>query len=382
MAFEKDRSLQATLLALVGATLVGACTTSVPAPVVDRTVRRDPPPPIQRVPQPLPPSREGAPLIIQPDNSGVTTMPAPATVIGERSAPPAITGSPISGTQPGNTPGSAFHVVQRGETLYRIAVNNGLNVDALASWNNIAAGQGIREGQVLRLRPPEGTITSVTPIAGQPLPGDGRSAPPATMDAPLKTEPRAQRVPYSDSALAQIQRSEGNVVPPAVTQPSSPASAPSVGATDPTRSAPPAGATLQPLAGEAEFKPGNGVDRDGVAWTWPTTGKLASRFNERAAMKGVDIATRIGTPVVAAAAGKVIYVGKEPRGFGQMIVVSHAKETVSVYFHTDKVLVKEQQRVTLGQRIAEVAESAESKMHFEVRRQGRPLDPVSLMPSR
>jgi lipoprotein NlpD len=78
--------------------------------------------------------------------------------------------------------------------------------------------------------------------------------------------------------------------------------------------------------------------------------------------------------------GKVIHVGKEPRGYGQMIVISHAKETVSVYFHVDKVLVKEQQRVLLGQRLAEVSDSAGNKMHFEVRRLGRPVDPLTLMP--
>jgi lipoprotein NlpD len=99
-------------------------------------------------------------------------------------------------------------------------------------------------------------------------------------------------------------------------------------------------------------------------------------------MKGVDLAAKPGTPVVAAASGKVIYVGKEPRGYGQMIVVSHAKETVSVYFHTDRVQVREQQRVTLGQKIAEVSDGAGNKMHFEVRRQGRPIDPLTLMPSR
>ncbi|TAG67006.1 MAG: M23 family metallopeptidase, partial [Burkholderiales bacterium] len=105
-------------------------------------------------------------------------------------------------------------------------------------------------------------------------------------------------------------------------------------------------------------------------------------FNEKAAMKGIDIAANTGSPVVAAAAGKVIYVGKEPRGYGQMIVVSHAKETVSVYFHTDKVQVREQQRVTLGQRLAEVSDTSGNKMHFEVRRQGRPIDPITLMPAR
>jgi lipoprotein NlpD len=341
-------------------------------------------------------------------SSGVTIGAAPSTTITERAAPPstitgAPIGAPIAGGQPGNTPGSQFHVVQRGETLYRIAVNNNLSVDALAAWNNLnPIAPNIREGQVLRLRPLDGAITSVTPVSGQL--SDPRAAPPATQGAaplvvqsdgtvlpstpvvpatpaaPLKTEPRAQRVPYSDAALAQMQRGDANVLP--ATAASGAAASTQTNAPDPARSAPAAGAGAQALAGESEFKPGNGVERDGVTWTWPTTGKLASRWNERAAMKGVDIAAKSGTPVVAAAAGKVIYVGKEPRGFGQMIVVSHAKETVSVYFHTDKVTVKEQQRVTLGQRMAEVADGGGDKMHFEVRRQGRPLDPLALLPTR
>jgi lipoprotein NlpD len=389
-----------TPLCLLTAMLLAACTTSVPAPVVERNARPAPLPPIQGAPQHFPGASQSLPPAVQPfPSSGVTTMPAPAATITERTAPPAI-----AGTQPGNTPGSAFHVVQRGETLYRIAVNNGLNVDALAVWNNVAPGQSIREGQVLRLRAPDGG-TGFSPITGQPLPvGDGRSAPPAATGtpqalapdappaplAPLKTEPRAQRLPYSDGALAQMQRSEGT---PASPNSSANASGATI-ATDPSRAAPPAvsggptiGATpapanTQPLAGEVEFKPGNGVEREGTVWTWPTTGRIASKFNDRAPMKGVDIASKSGTAVVAAAAGKVIYVGKEPRGYGQMIVVNHGKETVSVYFHADKVSVKEQQRVTLGQRIAEVSETSGNKMHFEVRKQGRPIDPVSLMPAR
>jgi lipoprotein NlpD len=380
---------------------LAACTTKVPAPIVDRTARPASPP----VPAPIESRDAGsAPpsTTVQPaPATGVTIGVAPPSTISERGAPPAV-----SGTLPGNTPGSAFHVVQRGETLYRIAVNNGVSVEALAAWNNLdAVNPNIREGQVIRLRPPEGAITSVTPITGQPLPapgpgaiagasptpGDARSAPPSTLPpAPLKTEPRAQRLAYSDSALTQMQRGDAAIVPPSSTVPGAAASSPSsVSAMPPTATSggneparPGAPASTQPLAGESEFKPGNGVERDGVTWTWPTTGRLASRWNERAAMKGVDIAVKSGTPVVAAAAGKVIYVGKEPRGLGQMIVVSHAKETVSVYFHTDKVTVKEQQRVTLGQRIAEVADGGGDKMHFEVRRQGRPMDPLTLLPAR
>jgi lipoprotein NlpD len=412
----KPQKTSVLLMALLSIA-ISACTTTTPAPIVDRNDRTSRSAP----PQPIPPSRpapidsrdsRSAPpstsdVTAQPaPSSGVTIGAAPSTTINERSAPPStVPGAPVAGNLPGNTPGSQFHVVQRGETLYRIAVNNNLNVESLAAWNNLSPiTPNIREGQVLRLRPPEGGLANVTPIdprsappgaqTGAPLvvQPDGSVLPstptPAAPSAPLKTEPRAQRLPYSDSALAQMQRSDGNIVPQSTTspspQPSNAASAPSASGapSDPARAAPPASAGAQPLAGEPEFKPGAGIERDGVTWTWPTTGRLASRWNERAAMKGVDIATKGGTPVVAAAAGKVIYVGKEPRGNGQMIVVSHAKETVSVYFHTDKVTVKEQQRVTLGQRMAEVTESAENKMHFEVRRQGRPLDPVSLMPQR
>ena len=358
VAFTNTSLLASALLVA----LLAGCTTSVPAPVVDRTARPvvTPRPDIR----PLPPVTSGA-------NPNV----------------------------PGNTAGSQFHVVQRGETLYGIARNNNVDINALAAWNNMATTQPIREGQVLRLSPVSGatgalpagaTVTPIPPAAsiqGQPLPGP--SAPPAPVlapvgpgpasmpspgvtpvEAPLKREPKAQRVPYSDGALAAMQRSEG--VSPTMPMPVAP-----VG--DGRSSAP---ATVSPAAApvDADIRPGNGVDREGIAWTWPTTGKVASKFNDKAPMKGIDIAANAGTAVVAAATGKVIYVGKEPRGYGQMIVVSHAKETVSVYFHADKVQVKEQQRVLLGQKLAEVSDTAGNKMHFEVRRQGRPLDPLGLMP--
>ena len=350
--------------------VTAACTTSIPAPVVDRSVR--------------------------------PTAPLPQVPI----APP-VAVTPINPNLPGNTAGSQFHVVQRGETLYGIARVNGIDVNALSAWNNIVAGQTLRDGQVLRLSPPLGSApanagagTTITTIpsagliqgqalpAGTPLPAGAPnpSLSPITgpavvttvtpVDAPLKRDPKAQRLPYSDAALASLQR--GDAAAPVVADPR--AVAPSVVASSPTPAATPAAPAAPVSAVDTEIKPGNGVDRDGISWTWPTSGKVSSKFNEKAPMKGIDINANAGTAVVAAATGKVIYVGKEPRGYGQMIVVNHAKETVSVYFHTDKVLVKEQQRVLLGQKLAEVADGAGNKMHFEVRRQGKPLDPVALMP--
>lgn len=357
--------------------LVSGCTTSMPAPVQDRTSRSAAGPLSQQL---LPP----VPVVVSP-------------------ASPAL---------PGSTAGSQFYVVQRGETLYGIARANTTDINALAAWNNIIIGQPLREGQVLRLQPPSDTAVgmpatpssgapsaTLTPIPttgaiqGQPLPAGPTAvitsvtpivtpvAPVTSVETPLKREPRSQRVPYSDAALASIK--QGEATAPLVSPPGPTASAPVAPAstTSPSLSTPPGTASTAPAPLiEAEVKPGAGVDRDGIAWTWPTSGKVTSKFNDKAPMKGIDIAANAGTPVVAAAAGKVIYVGKEPRGYGQMIVVSHAKETVSVYFHTDKLLVKEQQRVLVGQRLGEVGDSAGNKLHFEVRRQGRPLDPLLLMP--
>ena len=357
------------VLSAIAVAVTAACTTSIPAPVVDRSTRPVAPPAVTPV------------------------------------APPVIV-TPIDPNLPGNTAGSQFHVVQRGETLYGIARSNNIDVSTLSAWNNIVAGQTLRDGQVLRLAPPLGSAPAVTSpgttvtaipatgaIQGQPLPAGAplpptNAMPPGTVagpslsplatpiDAPLKREPKSQRLPYSDAALASLQRGDAPapgaeqraLVPPVAA--SAPAAAVSAAA------APAAAAS----AFEFEIKPGTGVERDGISWTWPTSGKIASKFSDKAPMKGIDIAANAGTAVVAAATGKVIYVGKEPRGYGQMIVVNHAKETVSVYFHTDKVLVKEQQRVLLGQKLAEVADGAGNKMHFEVRRQGKPLDPASLMP--
>jgi len=366
------------LASAVLAAVLAGCTTRVPAPVVDRSA----------APPPLP-----APIATP------APMPVPA---------------------PGATSGSQFYVVQRGDTLYSIARVNNLDLNSFLAWNGLIPGQAIREGQVLRLAPPggmaanSGVATGVQPTAGnpvitavpgagaiqgQPLPSTPATAPGLTplppagapgvasvtpVEAPLKREPKAQRLPYSDAAYDTMQRGDAPPVAVAGATPATGPVAPRAATPGVAGSAPlpAAGAApaVSPAVVEPEVKPGGGVERDGITWTWPTSGKVASKFSDKAPMKGIDITANVGAPVVAAAAGKVIYVGKEPRGYGQMIVVSHAKETVSVYFHTDKVLVKEQQRVLIGQKLAEVADGTGNKMHFEVRRQGRPIDPISLMP--
>jgi len=353
------------LLAATLAVVLTACSTTTPAPVVDRTAR---PAPV------APPAR-----------------PAPA---------------PTPAATPTVTPGSQFYVVQKGDTLFGVARAHRVEPAVLAGWNGLAAGAGLREGQVLRVVPPLGSAPAVTApgttvsaapatgaIQGQPLP-PGASAPSATpspapsltpvtvIEAPLKREPKAQRLPYSEAALASLQRGETTPGVPAATPQ---ASAATPAATAPAPTATPTTTTTPPAAVggvDLEVKPGNGVDRDGVTWSWPAAGRVVSKFNDKAAIKGIDIAVAAGTAIVAAATGKVIYVGKEVRGSGQMIVVSHGKGVVSVYFPVDRVQVKEEQRVLLGQKLADGVSGSDARLHFEVRRQGQPVDPVSLMPAR
>lgn len=364
-----------SLLALC---LLSACTASRPAPVVDRTQ----PPATAARPEP--------PRVVQAPVPAPVTTPAPVVT---PAAPPAQM-APVS-----PLPASGVHVVQRGENLYRIALNYGLDMNALAAWNGMTTASPLREGQSLRLTPPPGGVAAqpapgapapapivaqpLPPVAAPPLPGASPpGAPPASVaaDVPVRREPRAQRVPFSESALAEMQR-EGRPTTGATesTAPGGTAAAtgPTSGATLPGASGASAAAAT---SAEPEVRPGAGVERDGVRWTWPTTGRVVSRFNERAPLKGIEIAAALGTPVVAAAAGKVIFVGNELRGCGQMVVISHGEGVVSVYCHLGKVAVREQQRVTLGQRIAEVSDTGNARLHFEIRRQGRPLDPIALMP--
>lgn len=125
--------------------------------------------------------------------------------------------------------------------------------------------------------------------------------------------------------------------------------------------------------------PSSGVLRDGISWTWPAAGKVVSIFDSQAALKGVDIAVESGAPVVAAASGKVLYVGKEANSDKRMLLILHNGGAISAYFHMDVVVVKAGEQVNLGQKLADLIGDTERKIHFEIKRNGRPIDPVALI---
>ena len=124
------------------------------------------------------------------------------------------------------------------------------------------------------------------------------------------------------------------------------------------------------------------IDPDQLDWAWPAKGKIVAGFSETANLKGIDIAGTAGEPVRASAAGRVVYAGSGLRGYGKLIIIKHNATYLSAYAHNREILVKEGQQVTRGQKIAEMGntDADQVKLHFEIRRLGKPMDPAKYLP--
>jgi len=121
----------------------------------------------------------------------------------------------------------------------------------------------------------------------------------------------------------------------------------------------------------------------GIKLAWPADGTLTQRYNGSSS-KGLTIVNKAGTPVKAAAAGTVVYAGNRLRGYGNLVIVQHAGEFLSIYAHNEKLLVKEGQKVSQGQQLAEMGSTDRSgpALYFELRRRGQPVDPIAALPRR
>jgi lipoprotein NlpD len=302
------------------------------------------------------------------------------------------------------------YTVKRGETLAQIALDHGLDYRELAMWNNIENPNVIRVGQVLVLSgtasagstvsasgtsngTPSGTtttplVTSVpVPTNSEPRPVNMATSSTGKNTASYKSEPKAVKLPYSEQALAQLKEAPPPAPPPPMPAPTPaivPATTtpPAVVATAPTSAAAAAaGATAAaPAKGESSRVPE--IDGEKTEWVWPATGKIVSGFSDTSTLKGIDIAGKAGQPVMASASGKVVYAGTGLRGYGKLIIVKHNATYLSTYAHNREILVKEGQSVTKGQKIAEMGDSDadQVKLHFEIRRLGKPIDPVKMLP--
>jgi len=315
----------------------------------------------------------------------------------QRTTPPAATQDLA---RPGDArPGT--HVVKQGETLYSIAVANGMDPRELAALNNISDPSKIQVGQALLLRPATpapvaetGTVTvspvtGAAPIEARPLgaaigapggpatPGPaapvaaapGTTAPGATTGPTvvipgLKTGPKAAKLPYSEQNLALLRRGDA-----------APAAAPAA------RPEPPAAAPAPEPAPKAPAATGD----DAIDWGWPATGQVTAGFQENG-NKGLSIAGKVGDPVFASAAGSVVYSGEGLASYGKLIIVKHNDKYLSVYAHNNAILVREKQSVAKGQKIAEIGTTGAAgdrpRLHFEIRRFGKPVDPQQFLPDR
>ena len=318
-----------------------------------------------------------------------TKSPAP---VAERApltgaAPPGAPAPTKPGAEPDWRPKT--YTVKRGDTLYQIALDHGLDYRELAGWNNIENINRIQVGQVLALSPPGqpgpgGVVT--TPLAAAPpvTPSGAEARPPAVAAPPpsgrgntptFKTEPRAIKMPYTEQALAQMQQLSPMPAPPAAPPPPAPV---------PVAAAPAAPASAAPAVAAAPSDAGRvpEIDDEKIDWIWPASGKVVSTFSETATLKGIDIAGKSGQPVVASAAGKVVYAGTGLRGYGKLIIVKHNATFLSAYAHNKEIDVKEGQQVAKGQKIAEMGDTDadQVKLHFEIRRLGKPVDPTRYLP--
>ncbi|MGE5387243.1 MAG: peptidoglycan DD-metalloendopeptidase family protein [Betaproteobacteria bacterium] len=287
--------------------------------------------------------------------AGCASQP-PAPVV-ERSTPT------VSARAPAAPSGQGYYTVKKGDTLYRIALEHGVYYRDIAAWNNITDTNSIKEGMVLRVAPPgaeSGAVTTQPIQTGpqvevRPLGETPAAAPvvsPATNDN-VKREPKVNKEPYSDAAWERAQ---------------TPASA----------AAKPAETKAEP---KSEAKPAE--TGAGLVWGWPATGKMTAAFGENG-NKGIDIAGRDGDPISAAADGKVFFVGLQ-KGYGNLLIIGHTNGYISVYAHNRKILVSEKQQVSKGQKVAEMGKSDSEngvKLHFEVRQQGKPVDPLAYLPKR
>jgi lipoprotein NlpD len=293
--------------------------------------------------------------------------------VAEKTAPEVTRATQISMSDRGDLPVGPDYIVQPGDTLYAIAFRLGMDYRALAALNDIEAPHMILVGQSLATVAPDVTAASVSARAG----ADGRDT------ADLKGQGQANK-----ASSTQVAASSGE----ASAAPSQSAGSASSSAPAATQAAPVvaqlstrgSGATPEPTP-KPKAKPepvlvaNAPVDR----WGWPAKGGITRSYAEDV-HKGIDLAGARGDPVRASAAGVVVYAGTGVTGYGALIIIKHNDTYLSAYGHNDELLAAEGEQVAAGKLIARMGSSGTDsvKLHFEIRRNGRPINPASLLTSR
>ncbi len=269
--------------------------------------------------------------------AGCSSHPSSGVRVVDRSNGGSASTSAASERQPVTT---GQYRVKRGDTLFSIAFRYGWDYKALASRNNIPEPYTIHPGQTIRF-------------------GDGSSASAPVAAAQTETS-------TSPSGSFKVTR-RPIIFTPVPGAPGQKAAAPA------------------PVAAAPEPVPVPAGEKIAGGWTWPANGVLIGKFASNGSLnKGVDIAGELGQPVFAASDGSVVYAGSGLRGYGELVIIKHSDTYVSAYGHNRRLLVREGQQVKAGQTIAEMGSTGTDrvKLHFEIRRQGKPVDPLQFLPRR
>ncbi|HEX7368845.1 MAG TPA: peptidoglycan DD-metalloendopeptidase family protein [Rhodanobacteraceae bacterium] len=340
---------------LVVATMLLAGCATTPAPVVNHSFGGSSPPPAEmQSSQPAPPS-SGA----QTFGIGGQSNPAPAGAI-------------TTTTHANGTMGANGYIVAPGDTLYSIAFAHGMDVRDLAALNAIPPPYVLHPGQVLKLKPGQGTVatTTTTTVTTTSRPTAIEAPPPSS--APVFGAVTPQTMGANGVAPAEPQ-STAAAAPSVVPVAGEPVPSP----TPPSESVPPS----VPVPA-----PGGTRSVAGITWQWPAQGKLLGGFSAGTGGEGagLNIAGNMGDPVRAAAAGIVVYSGNGLPGYGELVIIKHNDTYLSAYGYNSKRLVKEGDHVAAGQEIALMGASGAPRveLHFEIRKDGKPVDPLGYLPSR
>jgi lipoprotein NlpD len=362
------------------------------------------------------------------------TLSACTQEVMVRPAPSTATPAPSRPSRQ-DAPSAPSYTVQPGDTLYKISVQYGVDYRDLASWNDIAAPYTIYPKQQLRV----GALTSAPSLASEQAPVGSTQAPPSSSN-PVRTPPaNAERVgaanvpsvtrpapapgydanlgvtlPEGAEPIASSAGSASSTTAPVFESVEAPSAAAVAVAPTPTTAAPapaapapaaPAAAvvvattaassaaeSVKPLAPSAASPTPNPPAADvssakpsAAGWIWPSTGKVVVTYaNGDPTRQGIDIAGEIGQPVRAARDGEVVYSGAGLIGYGELVIIKHSPELLSAYGHNRVRLVKEGDKIKAGQKIAEMGKNATNRvlLHFEVRKNGKPVDPLPLLPAR
>lgn len=278
-------------------------------------------------------SKPRGPIPVEDRVAGPSTVRTQQQAQVQKQQSPVAVSSPISmgatlpGTENAGKPG--YYSVRSGDTLTKIALDHGQAWRDIAKWNGLDNPNVIEVDQVLRVVPPASDAAanrpaaSAKPSAAAPQAANSAAAPgPTTVASPLPASSAANTVNAANSD-------------------------------------------------------------DNLVFAWPHPGQVLTGFDE-VKNKGLDFAGKAGDPVLAAADGKVVYAGSGLRGYGNLVILKHNNTYLTAYAHNQSLLVKEDQSVQKGQRIAEMGNSDADrvKLHFEIRKQGKPVDPAKLLPSR